>query len=81
MSSPVTLDLSAVVRKEDGLYVGLCPEFDVASQGKSVEDALKNLKEALGLLLEDNEVEVPSEVEAPLVTIVKVNVSSRGAFH
>ncbi len=70
-----TLELSAVVRREDGLYVALCPEFDVASQGKSVEEALRNLKEALELYLEDEDVEKPSEVEAPIVTIVKVDVS------
>jgi predicted RNase H-like HicB family nuclease len=70
-----TLELSAVVRKEDGLYVALCPELDVASQGKSVEEALRNLKEALELYLEDEDVEKPSKVEAPIVTIVKVDVS------
>ncbi len=70
-----TLELSAVVRKEGGLYVALCPEFDVASQGKSVEDALANLKEALELYLEDEDVEKPSEVEVPIVTIVKVEVN------
>jgi len=32
-----TLELSAVVWREDGIYVALCPEFDVASQGKNVE--------------------------------------------
>jgi predicted RNase H-like HicB family nuclease len=70
-----TLELSAVVRREDGLYVALCPEFDVASQGKSVEEALRNLKEALELYLEDEDVEKPAEAEAPIVTIVKVDVS------
>jgi predicted RNase H-like HicB family nuclease len=70
-----TLELSAVVWREDGLYVALCPEFDVASQGKSVEEALRNLKEALELYLEDEDVEKPSETEAPIVTIVKVDVS------
>ena len=70
-----TLELSAVVRREDGLYVALCPEFDVASQGRSVEEALSNLKEALELYLEDEDVKKPSETEAPIVTIVKVDVS------
>ena len=51
-----TLELSAVVRGEGRLYVALCPEFDVASQGKSVEEALRNLKEALELFLEDEDV-------------------------
>ena len=49
-----TLELSAVVRREGKFYVALCPEFDVASQGKSVEEALGNLEEALELFLEDN---------------------------
>ena len=70
-----TLELSAVVRKEGRLYVALCPEFDVASQGKSYEKALENLKEALALYLEDEDVEKPSEVEVPIVTIVKVDVN------
>jgi predicted RNase H-like HicB family nuclease len=70
-----TLELSAVVWREDGIYVALCPEFDVASQGKSVEEALRNLKEALELYLEDEDVEKPSKAEAPIVTIVKVDVS------
>jgi predicted RNase H-like HicB family nuclease len=30
-----TLELLAVVWREDKFYVALCPEFDVASQGKS----------------------------------------------
>ena len=70
-----TLELSAVVWRENAIYVALCPEFDVASQGKSVEEALRNLKEALELYLEDEDVEKPSKAEAPIVTIVKVDVS------
>jgi predicted RNase H-like HicB family nuclease len=74
MQISYSLELSAVVRKEGRLYVALCPEFDVASQGKNVEEALANLKEALELYLEDEDVEKPSEAEAPIITIVKVDV-------
>lgn len=70
-----TVELSAVVWREEGIYVALCPELDVASQGKNVEESLANLKEALELYLEDEDVEKPSEAEAPIVTIVKVKVS------
>lgn len=70
------LELSAIVRREGKLYVALCPEFDVASQGKSVEEALRNLKEAVELYLEDEDVEKPSRSEAPIVTIMKIDVSS-----
>ncbi len=78
MSSSDTLYLSAIVRKEGGLYVASCPEFDVASQGLTVEEALRNLKEALELYLEDEDVEKPSEFEAPMVTVVRVGLSDVG---
>ena len=70
-----TIELSAVIRKENNFYVALCPEFDIASQGKNVEEAIKNLKEALELYLEDEDIEKPSKPEAPIVTIVKVDVT------
>jgi predicted RNase H-like HicB family nuclease len=75
MQDNCSLELSAVVWREEGLYVALCPELDVASQGKSVEKALKNLKEALELYLDDEDVKKPSRVEAPIVTLVKVDLS------
>jgi predicted RNase H-like HicB family nuclease len=70
-----SLEFSAVVWREEGLYVALCPELDVASQGENVEEALGNLKEALELYLGDEDVERPSVVEAPIVTLVRVDVS------
>ena len=43
---------TAIVEREGDGYVSLCPELDVASQGKTVEDAVANLKEAVELFLE-----------------------------
>ncbi|MFH1067242.1 MAG: type II toxin-antitoxin system HicB family antitoxin [bacterium] len=43
---------TVVVRREGNGYVSLCPELDVASQGKSIEDAVAMLKEAVELYLE-----------------------------
>ncbi len=34
-----TLQLTAVLEKEDDGFVALCPELDIASQGDSVEEA------------------------------------------
>jgi len=48
-----TQTLSAVIHKEDDLYVAQCPEVGTASQGKSVEEAVSNLKEATELYLEE----------------------------
>ncbi len=37
---------------EDG-YVSLCPNFDIASQGDTIEEARENLREALELFFEN----------------------------
>jgi predicted RNase H-like HicB family nuclease len=44
---------TAVLHKEGGLYVTDCPEVGTVSQGKSVEEAIANLKEATELYLEE----------------------------
>ena len=43
---------TAIVEREGDIYVALCPELDVASQGDTVEQATANLKEAVELFLE-----------------------------
>lgn len=52
---------SATIHKEEDWYVSWCPELDVASQGKTVEEALANLREAVELYLEDEDVSIPEE--------------------
>jgi predicted RNase H-like HicB family nuclease len=44
---------TAIVHKEQNLYVALCPEVGTASQGETIEDAVKNLQEATELYLEE----------------------------
>ena len=43
---------TAILEREGDLYVALCPELDVASQGATLEEATANLKEAVELFLE-----------------------------
>ena len=38
--------------REEGGWVALCPELDVASQGDSVEEAEASLREAVEIFLE-----------------------------
>jgi predicted RNase H-like HicB family nuclease len=45
--------LTAVIHKEEKWYVAECPEVGTVSQGESIEDAVKNLKEATELYLEE----------------------------
>lgn len=56
-----TQRFTAMIYRENGGYVALCPELDVASQGDSVEEASANLREAVELFLEAAD---PSEVAA-----------------
>ena len=41
------VQVTAIIRREGDGYVTMCPELDVASQGESIEDARKNLQEAV----------------------------------
>jgi predicted RNase H-like HicB family nuclease len=47
-----SIRFTAILEKENDMYVSLCPEFDIASQGATVEEAGANLKEAVELFLE-----------------------------
>lgn len=62
---------NVIVQKEENWYVAKCLDNSVASQGKTIEEAIKNLKEALELYYEDEEPIMPKEV---YVTTVEVTV-------
>jgi predicted RNase H-like HicB family nuclease len=51
--------LTAIIEREDDRYIALCPEFDIASEGASIDEARTNLIEALTLFFETA---APSEV-------------------
>ena len=46
------LAATAAIWREGNLHVALCPEFDVASQGKTASEARMNVQEALELFLD-----------------------------
>jgi len=60
-----TYVLTAVIHKEDDLYVAECPEVGTVSQGETIETAIANLKEATELYLEEFPI---SEVNHPILT-------------
>ena len=49
--------LHTIVWKEGKLFVAKFLELEIASQGKTKQEALKNLKEALDLYLEDEDMQ------------------------
>jgi predicted RNase H-like HicB family nuclease len=65
--------LTAIIRKEDDIYVAECPEVGTVSQGYTIEEALENLKEATELYLE--EFPIPDVPHTLLTTFeVAINV-------
>ena len=67
-----TYKFSAVIHKEGEWYVSWCPELDVASQGETIERTIDNLKEAIELYLEDEDVQIPA-AGSILTTIIEVS--------
>lgn len=68
-----TVRLTATVTPEDGGYVARTVEVEVASQGDTIDEALENLREALELYFEDEEV---PEAHAALVAPIDVPLSA-----
>ncbi len=64
-----TKTFTAVIHREENIYVANCPEVGTVSQGESVEEAIANLKEATELYLEefplpDNNLPITTTFEA-----------------
>jgi predicted RNase H-like HicB family nuclease len=60
---------TAVIHREGRWYVAACPEVGVVSQGKSIDEAIANLKEATELYLEEFP---PPSSERSLITTFDV---------
>lgn len=52
--------MTAIIEREECGYSALCPQYDIASQGATIEEARDNLVEALRLFFECAD---PAEVE------------------
>jgi predicted RNase H-like HicB family nuclease len=63
------MTFTAVLHEEEGVYVAFCPEAGTTSQGKTVEEAVGNLKEATELYLEEFPMKSSGK---PIVTVFEV---------
>ncbi len=69
--------ISAVIEKDGKFYVAHCMELQVTSQGKTIEESLKNLKEALELYIKHADADElehlrNAHTEAPIIATVSV---------
>ncbi|MDL2288466.1 type II toxin-antitoxin system HicB family antitoxin [Oscillospiraceae bacterium OttesenSCG-928-F05] len=65
-------NFTIAVTQEENWYVATCIENNVASQGKTWDEALENIKEAIALYYED-ENEIP-EFSPVFVTSLEVAI-------
>ncbi|MFW5991365.1 MAG: type II toxin-antitoxin system HicB family antitoxin [Candidatus Nanoarchaeia archaeon] len=65
---------TAIIQKEEDMYVATCPEIGTASQGDTIEEAITNLKEATELYLE----EFPEKGESKHSFITTFDVGAEG---
>lgn len=69
----MSFKVTVIVQKDDDWYVAKCLENSVASQGKTVEEAINNLREALELYYEDSSTDM-IETRQTFVTMLEVIV-------
>lgn len=68
----MSIKCTIIIQQEENWYVATDITSGVASQGKTLNDSLQNLKEALSLYYEDN---TPTAPEQPIfVTTMEVAV-------
>ncbi len=60
---------TAIIQKEEDMYIAKCAEIGTISQGSTIEEAIENLKEATALYLEEFPLKIPSH---PILTTFEV---------
>jgi predicted RNase H-like HicB family nuclease len=61
---------TAMVQKEGEWYISSCLELNISSQGKTIEDAVSNLKKKVELYIEREGLTLP--LKRPFLTTFKV---------
>lgn len=70
-SDSLSIKYNVIIQKEEEWYVAKCLDNSIASQGKTIEEAMKNLKEAIELYLQGEEPIKPKEI---FITTLEVAV-------
>lgn len=69
--------LSAFIHGEGDIYVASCPELGTVSQGRTIDEALTNLREATELFVE--EVGLPEHVAPAFLTTFNLDAPRAAA--
>lgn len=66
----------SIVWREDKYFVAKALEVEIASQGKTEQEALKNLEEALELYFEDNKHPEIIKIEQPKLQDISLSLNA-----
>lgn len=69
-----TVRFTATITPDEEWYVARCIEVEVTSQGRTIDEALANLKEALELYFEDEP--APEIHPEPIVAPIEIKLSA-----
>ena len=61
-----------------GWYIATCPVLDIATQGKTYEEAVKNIREAIELYFEDEDTEKPTSESLESLRAGFISVKVKG---
>ncbi|MBI4174277.1 MAG: type II toxin-antitoxin system HicB family antitoxin [Candidatus Aenigmarchaeota archaeon] len=67
----------AIITAENKMYSSLCHQLDIASSGKTIEEAMSNLKEAIELYLEDPDAVIPYDINPVTLTCIDIELSEQ----
>ena len=67
----MSIKYNVIIQKEENWYVAKCIDNNIASQGKTIEESMANLKEALELYMQNKILEKPKEI---FVTTLEVAI-------
>lgn len=77
----MSYEFSTAIYREGKWYVAQAIGLGVASQGRTVKEAKKNLVEAVELYLEDEDISgIPRLEEEPILTRIKVRSGQKDAL-
>jgi predicted RNase H-like HicB family nuclease len=62
--------IHAVIRRDRSAYIAECLELAVVTQGKTLEEVVENLREALALHLEDEDMAALGLAEHPHIELI-----------
>jgi predicted RNase H-like HicB family nuclease len=73
-----TRHYTALIEREGDAFVALCPALEIASQGRTVEEARTNLVEAIELFFETASPEEPRTQTHGAVFVTRVEIRMPG---